>query len=75
MKYSNLKIVLKNIKYVSITPMPTVSSFEGKSLQTNNKNKETHVHSRIKDTLTKQFGLPTHQTEDFYRLSFSVEPW
>lgn len=60
---------------MSITPMPTMSRFEGMALQTNNKNKETNVHSRIKATLIKQFGLPTHQTEDFYKLSFSAEPW
>lgn len=58
-------MVLKNIKYVFIGPMPTMSGFEGKSSQTNNKNKETNLHSRIKATLTKQLGLPTNQTEEF----------
>lgn len=68
-------MVLTNIKYVSIIPMPTMSSFEGKSSQINNKNKETNVHSRKNVTLIEQFGPPAHQTEDFYKSSFSVEPW
>lgn len=55
--------------------MPTMSSFEGKSSQINNKNKETNVHSRKNVTLIEQFGPPAHQTEDFYKSSFSVEPW
>lgn len=33
-------MIIKNIKYVSIIPTPTMSSFEGKASQTNNKNKE-----------------------------------